>query len=905
MRVLRFVLAAALVAAFCPEALAQRITAQLEGAISDQQGAALPGASVTLRNQSTGFERTLTTPANGRYLFRGLPVEGLYTVTVELQGFNSMAHREIKLEPNQARVVNFSMTVGGVTETVEVVGEAPAIDTVNSTVQQTVTEELVRSLPLFGRNFLHLAALSAGFSGNKSFPNNNGQYYFSNNVLVDGASHFSKWRSAARTFHAGYGLESVKEVQVLNNKFSAEFGESMSTVTSAVTKSGTNDVSGSVFLFAQDDALNAVPVFAKEAPPISFQQFGFTLGGPIQKDKTHFFASYEGRRQRSFNIITSPAAPGETAPNDEDEHLLFLKIDHQAGQRHLLSARWNGQFFDWVSGGGGLTLPSAGYDYANDVQTFLLSDTFQVSDRVLNETRLQFAHYVDRRTDVTDAPYVVRSGYSTEGGFYGPPGFGADPEDTWELSNTLSYWAQNHSFKFGVGAKRVTAVNPQLFFGRGFYFYGGAPDQFPDPILFQQAIAIEPGSEIARPRAFQAFVFAQDDWRLGPKLVLNLGLRYDIEDISNIDNYNAPTDKNNVQPRLGFTFDPSGSGKTAIRGGAGLYTQQQLFYHLNRAQLNGPGGPVTITLLPGQPGFPTYPNALPSIPPGTVLPPRDIREVADDLKNPYSIQATLGIQHEFHPGLVLSADFVHLHGKDLYGSLDVNPPASIPAGQARTVAEADATRPITPGPDGFRNIIRLTNKGENWYNAVQIKARGRVDRISYMLSYTLSSLDQQLEPWNPPVDSALPVDQQRARGPSDTPHNLVGGLTWTLPGDGALTGGWTVSSIFNVISGLPYTAIFGDDRTGTTLNRSVVGGGPRPGELYGERNDTFYNLDFTIGKVTNLGGHKQLEIRAEMFNVFNVTQYTSRQNVVGSANFGEPIGAAEKRRIQLAALFRF
>src|SRR4029450_4079399 len=147
-----------------------------------------------------------------------------------------------------------------------------------------------------GRNFIHLASLTAGFTGNPSFPSPQGQVFWDNNVLVDGASHFSKWRSAARTFYAGYGLESIKEVQVLANRFSAEFGEALATVTSAVTKAGTNEFHGAGLLYLQAAALNATPTFALRKPPLSAQQFGFTLGGPIVRDQTHFFTSYEGRR---------------------------------------------------------------------------------------------------------------------------------------------------------------------------------------------------------------------------------------------------------------------------------------------------------------------------------------------------------------------------------------------------------------------------------------------------------------------------------------------------------------------------------------------------------------------------------------------------------------------------------
>ena len=495
-----------------------------------------------------------------------------------------------------------------VLETVTVTAASPLIDLGRSTVQQTVNEPLVRTLPLLGRNFIHLASLTAGFTGNPSFPSPQGQVFWANNVLVDGASHFSKWRSAARTFNAGYGLESIKEVQVLANRFSAEFGEALATVTSAVTKAGTNEFRGAGLLFVQDDALNATPTFAIRKPPLSAQQFGFTLGGPFVKDRTHFFSSYEGRRSRNHNIVVSPAALGVAVPDDEDEHLGFFRVDHQLGQRQLITARYNGQFFRWHHEIGGLGLPGTGTAYTNDVHTVLVTDALTVSSRLLNESRVQFARYVETRFDLQPTVYVSRAGYSTEGGALGPFGFGADPEDTLEGADTLSFWAGPHTLKSGGGVKYVRSHNAFLNAGRGAYAFAGPPDRFPAPFLFVQGLAPTDDAAIADPRSVSAFGFVQDDWTVRPELTLNLGLRYDIERVDHVRNYPVPVDKNNIQPRLGAAWDPGGRRQVIVRGGVGLYTQQQLLYYINRVQLEGPDGTVTISLSPDSPLFPGFPN---------------------------------------------------------------------------------------------------------------------------------------------------------------------------------------------------------------------------------------------------------------------------------------------------------
>lgn len=892
-----FVLTAAILAFGGAALHAQRVTAGLEGVVRDSEGGILPGVTVTVRNAATGLERTVVTDGEGRYFLPALPVEGTYSLHVELPGFATAVNEGIQLSANQRRAIDFELRPATVQETVTVSGAAPLIDTVQSTVQQTVDEKLVRALPLHGRNFLHLGALAAGFTGNPSFPGVNGQNYFANNVMVDGASHFSKWRSAARTFHSGYGLESIKEVQVLTNRFSAEFGETMSAVTSAVTKSGTNQYSGSALLFLQDDSLNAIPAFATRKAPLSFQQYGFTLGGPIALDKTHFFVSYEGRRQRSSNVVTSPLARGTTVPNDQDEHLIFGRVDHQIGTRHLLTARYNGQFFDWHNETGGLNLPGVGENYENTVHTLFFMDTFQVSSRLLNETRVQFSRYVDRRTDLTTGVYVSRSGYSTEGAYYGAPGFGADPEDTWEASNTFTFWSGAHQLKFGVGTKYVSAHNPQLFYGEGAYFFAGAPDLYPQPFQYTQAFAINPGSEIAEPRSLSGFAFIQDDWKVHPRLTLNLGLRYDIERPYNIRNYDAPVDADNIQPRVGFTWDPQGDGKTAVRGGVGLYTQQHLFYHLNRAQLEGADGTVSLTLTPDSPLFPTHPNKLPAFPAGATLPARNIREIVDDLENPFSVQGTLGVERLLPGNWTLAADYVYLHGHELLATIDANAPASVAPGTVRSVAEADATRPITPAPNGFRNILTLTNLGESWYHALQLKAQRSNGPIRTMVTYTLSRAEDQGDPWNPPVDS-YDLEAERAVGSHHQRHNFVTAVSVDLPGSGPIVGGWTLSGVATLRDGRPYTVTFGDDRTGTTLRNA------RPGGRNTERTEGYKNLDIALAKIFRLNA-MSIEVRGEAFNALNTLNYNTYSGALNAATFGQPISAFDKRRMQLAAIVRF
>ena len=876
-------------------AAAQRVTAAIEGAVRGEAGNELMGAIIVVQNLDTGLRRTTVTDPEGRYVITSLPVEGQYAIQAELPGYGTVLRRNVILASNETLVIDFTLRVA-VAETVTVTASTPALDLGRSSVQQTVNEQLVRTLPLLGRNFIHLASLAAGFTGNPSFPSPQGQVYWANNVLVDGASHFSKWRSAARTYYAGYGLESIKEVQVLANRFSAEYGEALATVTSAVTKAGTNELRGAGLIFFQDEALNATPTFAIQKPPMSSQQFGFTLGGPLVMDRTHFFGSYEGRRLRNHNIVVSPLASGVNVPDNEDEHLGFFRVDHQASQRQLVTARYNAQLFHWHNEIGGLGLPGEGTQITNNVHTVLLTDAVTLSNRWLNETRFQFARYVDVRTDLQPTVFVSRAGYSTEGGTLGPLGFGADPENTVEGADTLSYWSGSHTMKLGGGLKYVEDHNAFLNYGRGAYFFAGPPNLFPSPYLFVQGLAPTEAAATADPRGISGFGFVQDDWKVTPSLTLNLGLRYDIERVYSVRNYSVPVDKNNIQPRVGAGWDPTGGGRTIIHGGAGLYTQQQLLYYINRVQLEGPDGTVTLFLSPDSPLFPAFPGTLPAFPPSATLPLRDVHLVDPNFTNPHSLQATIGVERSFFRNVVVAADYVYLNGRDLMSLIDANAPESNVKPAVRSVVEADRTRPMTSAANPYRKMVTLGNLGESWYHALQIKVTRSAGRLQTMASYTLSDAEDM-------ANYLLPEDSrnilaERARAATDVRHNLVAALNWEVPDTWRLAGGWSVSAIGTFRSSRPYTITWGDDRNGTTQNDA------RPDGRNTVTTDTFQNVDLSLVRRFHKGT-KVVEARVEAFNAFNTTNFDEYVGELSSPLFSKPVSAFPKQRLQFAAIVRF
>jgi hypothetical protein len=684
-------------------------------------------------------------------------------------------------------------------------------------------------------------------------------------------------------------------------------------VTAASTNSGTNDAHGSALIFVQSGAINDRPAFTTEKPPFNSQRYGFTLGGPIVKDLTHYFATYEGRRTREESPITSPAAPNQFARSDQDEHVVFFKVDHKNRPTDLLTLRYNGQWFRWHDEPGGLVLPGNGTQYNNDTHTALVSHTMLLSRATLNQIRVQFARFTDERLDLNPTIYIERIGYSIQGGSLGPYGFGATPENTIEVADTVSHKRGTHALKLGGGIKSVRAHNESLPLGFGAWYFVGAS---PVPEQFRQSLPLSDTATVVEPHSFSTFAFVQDDWRVHSRLSLNLGLRYDVERISNVRHFDAGTDLNNVQPRLGAAWEPVDGG-VIVRGGLGIYTQQHLFNAINKVQLEAADGAARVTLTRDPntgmlaptipvPGFtpPTYPNALPPAVPN--LPPRDIQVADSGFRNPHSVQATIGAERSFY-GVVISADYIYLRGLDLMSIVDTNAPASYVKGpQRRSVAEADATRPTTPTVNGFREVVALGNEGESWYRGLHVKASHTSGLLQTIASYTFATADDQANYLLPEDSRNLPAE--KGRSDNDIRHNLVVGFTWALPGGPTALTGWTLSGSAQLRSDRPFNVFYGDDTSGTTQNDA------RPGARNTGETGPYRTVDFSLVRQFHVGP-RIFEARAEVFNVINNVNY---DEYVGSLRsgyvdengqlqsfFNQPVTAFPQRRIQLAAIVRF
>jgi outer membrane receptor protein involved in Fe transport len=482
----------------------------------------------------------------------------------------------------------------------------------------------------------------------------------------------------------------------------------------------------------------------------------------------------------------------------------------------------------------------------------------------------------------------------------------------------------NHTMK--TGASFTYDVTEQLFqpLQNGRYTFTGSPAVAPNPIQYTQSFALTPEARLMFPKAYVLAGFFQDDWKVRPNLTVNLGLRYDVEIIKDIPDWPAGTDANNLDPRVGFAWDPKGDQKWAVRGGVGRFTQQHAIFTIVKGGVGGRNGQVTINLTPTDALFPTFPNPLPAFPPGAVLPARSIQEISPDLENEHAWQASIGFQRQIGARTSVAVD-ANMNRGVKHGFLDMNAPDPIskdvlnaalsgnPAAVVRTPAQADLTRPIRPVDNGFRHMDVLTNEGRSWYQGVRFSVIHRTTPLVVTASYTRAKGEDRLNHWFSPENSR---DPESDRGPTgaDTPHNLVTSISWNVPGSGPVLSGWRLSTVSHHQSGSPYTIRYAGDPVGYSvgLNAACNSRGCQP-STPGGRNTArgmFINYaDLTLARQIAIGSD-HIEVRADVFNVFNNQNLLAGGyiNFVGNARFGQHQGGAgvlPGRQFQFAATYRF
>jgi outer membrane receptor protein involved in Fe transport len=801
----------------CASAFAQSqaTTGNIEGRLVDQNGAVVTNAAVTATNQDTGFGQTTTTDSDGNYIFVLLP-PGKYRVEVSAQGFSKATYENVIVTVGSKRSLEISLSVGGLVNVVDVQSSGEVIETTRTSISSTVDEKRVTNLPTNGRNFLDFATLTPGIirdptrSGDLAV---GGQKGTLNSLQIDGTSSDntffgqSSGRVGSGRAPSQFSVDTVKEFQVNQNGFSAEYGRAAGAVINVVTKSGTNNFSGSAFYFFRDESLNAKnPSFPRtRAKPFGqINQFGGTFGGPIKKDRIFFFGAFEGQRSDLPNpvILNSlPFAPVNvialltpkiSSYNINRQQNTYLgKVDFNINKSNQVWVRFNQQ--DFV----GTNLESSGPLSAEEhtgnsnvkTQTLTSSWTRTLSSKWFNEFRFQYSRDQEPGLANADIPEVVltaNAGGINDGNFaFGRNNF--SPRETtidrYQFIDNQTYLIGDHSIKYGADIliDRIFNFFPGLF-GGSYNFPSYAALSSNTPSRYRQSFAgAGTTGAVTRPNNNEYAFFIQDDWRVRPNLSINLGLRYDYQIIAKppIQNPNAallaagfdtgfqPKDKNNFAPRLGLSY--AIDSKSVLRLGYGMFFARTIAIVTSTAQANNGIQVIAIDInCTTSPALcPTYPNVFNAVPTNVAAVTPNLSLFGKDYKQPFTHQVHVQYERAIMKNTTFSAQFTMFRGVDLTRSRNANLTAPVQTpyqiftsagvGTGQFLNVSRFSNPLRVA--GFTRITLFESTAKSLYKGLTLELNRRFDNsFQFGLSYTLSeALD------NKPDQTAVTVGVDDAK----------------------------------------------------------------------------------------------------------------------------------------------
>jgi hypothetical protein len=950
-------------------------SADLTGTVVDQQSAVLPGATVTATNNDTNYTRGATTDEAGHFLIPALP-PGRYSVRAELQGFSPRSVNDVVLSLGSQIDVRLQLNVAGGQELVVVAGTAPVVDPQKTVVSSVIAQEQIERLPINGRSFIGFSLLTPGVSTDRT-PQQGasgtsgltfaGQRARSNNITVDGLDNNDASIGAVR---ATFSQEAVREFQVLTNSYSAEFGKAVGGVVNIVTKSGTNTLGGNVFFFGRDDGLNAKDHFEKfdvngnaisrEKAPYGQKQYGGTLGGPIRRDRSFYFVSFERLDINANNFVTiddttpvtyagqnfgtaagilrNAGFPVEigNAPYRVQSSQFLGKIDHTLNASNVLTGRfnWAKDLNENIEPFGGIVARSRGGVLNSHDVMFAASETSVRSSRMVNEMRFQVA-LRDQTVRSLDPLCGGECIEENQGGptlevlgvaSVGRQRFTPQPRRNtrYQVLDTVSYYTGAHQMKAGIDFNYIDQSEQSLplHFGGRYIFATIPATQAPllglPPLEVSPIVAVRlgiPGRYVQgygnslAPYTYSDFsMFAQDDWRVTPRLTAKFGLRYQVQMWPDVnytvagypDTYQFPGDGNNLAPRFAMVWDPTGDRKTMVHGAYGIYFDNLITGLVGITKgINGRDGvrtlvaslPTTVAAwnTPGrrllEPSTP-YPSLVISIDPG--------------LQTPYAHHLAGGIARELPGQMSLSADVIYVRGFKQPSTLDYNP--LVPSlGAGRRPADVNSV------PGTSNSVLQYTSFGETWYRGLTVSAVRRfMNRHQLLMSYTLSKAEDNGTDFqsefiaqdsgrgrDPGNLKGLPLafDPDSEKGPSvqDERHRFVASGIYVLPHDIEL------SSIITIGSGRPFNILAGADLNGdgdggatdrargtlSDITTSVMrDAGTLPAQA---------TVDVRVAK-RFVVGPTRVEGIFEIFNLFNRANYTAVNNVWGTGAYpGSPV----------------
>jgi hypothetical protein len=939
--------------AFGASASAQQGTTEIRGRVLDTQGAAIPGASVTIRNQDTGMFRETVSGTDGTYFVGGV-VPGVYEVSAGLQGFKKLGMKDIRLEIGKTTTLDLQLAVGGLEETVSVSAESPLVDVTTKEVGGNITGNELVDLPSINRNFIGFIGLLPGIVpsiSTESFGSDsisvNGSDSRNNNYMLDGGNNNDDAIGQRAGTQARTAIESVQEFQVITNQFDAQFGRTTGAIINAVTKSGTNVFHGSGFTFAQDANLTAKDYFAKEKnlakPDTARTEFGGTIGGPIIRNKAHFFFSLERVMIDRGSAVVIPARPDlNWSPTTQDRVWnTMVKFDQQISTNHTWGVRWlrelspqRNQVVGPVVNNVTLLVAPGGVREEDDKdQTLVATFSSVLGSNKLNSFRagwtqedVAFANPCfngNGRSQIECLPQLNFQTFTDQQSSVAQ----SRVNDAFQVEDTFSWFLPNkhgdHDVKFGAQYERVNVDNVAQDNLNGTFAFAtsNAPFNPADPRTYPDRLTIRvPGQGLVTQKADYVSFFVQDKWKLTRRMTATVGLRYDLEVLKIPERNNPafaseddyPVDKNNIQPRVGLSYTLDDAGRSVVRGGYGRFYDKTHFEFVTAIYNGGfisdsftqnfpasaadPGPrngqfPTDQMLVNG----PTVNRALldAMFPPGRTLQNTGPVTIDDPSRRiPMSDQVSVGYERQIGSTTSFSADYVHSAATEMLMRFDHN------KGVRTTTA---STSPIIRPNTAQQQIDTFLNVGETDYDALLLQVEKRLSRgFSARVAYTLSSADG-----NTGGNGTAAINFQQGQdmnlalneGPTDFDrrHNLVISGRALVP----YTHGMTFSWVARALSGLPFSLVnnlIDTDRNGTLFDPiaadSYTGAGPIPEDNYtvddyngrrnGARGPGFFQLDTRFGWRLNLGSGRTLDLSADIFNLTNRANFANPSNNQGA-----------------------
>jgi len=951
--------------------LAQGVSTQLSGVVTSKDGSPVQGAAVQIRNTETGLTRVVRTDAKGRYLASILPV-GPYSVGVTKEGFQAASNLKVNLNLGDAAPLNVRLaSIAGAT--VEVTAAVAQVDSERASTATFVSPDALANLPVFNRSFTSLATLTPQVTvadrGNLAI---GGQRGINTSINIDGGDTNEPFFGGAMGAAEGktpftVSIEAIREYQVVTDGASAEFGRMGGGYVNAITKNGTNEVSGSLFyykrpqsLVARDPNVSGKPD-ANKVGDFKQDQFGFSLGGPIIKDKLFYFVTYDGQRQTNpVNFIyggNSPVTLDATLyPNDAallsrgqsydpkaDSDTFFLRFDWNLNVDHQIQFRINRSSFkgDAYTAGGSY-LNTYENTISDDIKTLSLVGqwNWMINANLLNEVRFNYGTDEMPRKTRASIPMVTVNRV----GIYGANQYPRDYETKrLQFTESLSYVTPVFQIKAGFDFNRIDVAETFSATWQGAYYFSSLANfragNWSD---YNQRFSLNPnlsGWEAGKFDATedQIAAYIQSDWRIGNDLKVGLGLRWDyqthpdfpIANFGGIDlsvpsttvaplTAKVPTDSQ-FSPRLSFTWTPSFDRATVVRGSFGRYVSTTPSVFLYQAYtLNGERmaairfTSATGSLVRGSAwnanapyAFPDYATAVAA---GGAAARSDIFSFSPDFENPRTDRANIQVERGFDFGWVFGMSAAYAKSTHLERLADLNftPTVLDPTNNRWSFV---GSRPNA----AYQRMAQYVSDAEGIYHAYTVSAKYQKDGspfyaqvfYTYAIDKDNDSNERNFAGYGQQNTQRLQDDWSYSD--RDRRHALTGAFSYQ---ERRWTGIQTGVS-FRYLSGTPYSLVYGSDMNNDGVrNDRLFVGGVDTGRNSQRRSSTT-TIDLKLSRDFRLLQRVRLAVSAEVFNLLNRHDTYLYTKVDGASTDAAPLTTNEltwvgsARQVQLGARLSF